>query len=100
MTYILIEDVESSSISVVTISTLAADSGDVTGPGSATDEAIARFNGSTGKQLQSSIVTLTDDGILKNVSEVWFDAIGDYKIVKTGTTLQIYVQGALVNQWG
>lgn len=37
--------------------------GDVTGPGSATDEAIARFNGD-GKTLQNSAITITDAGAL------------------------------------
>jgi hypothetical protein len=36
--------------------------GDVTGPGSATDNAIARFDGTTGKAIQNSAVTISDDG--------------------------------------
>ena len=36
--------------------------GDVIGPGSSTDEAIARFDGTTGKLLQNSIITIDDDG--------------------------------------
>lgn len=35
-------------------------SGDVTGPASATDNAIARFNGTTGKIIQNSAVTIAD----------------------------------------
>jgi hypothetical protein len=35
----------------------------VTGPASATDEAIARFDGTTGKLVQNSVVTITDAGI-------------------------------------
>jgi hypothetical protein len=45
----------------------AASSGgvsDVTGPGSATDEAIARFDGTTGKVLQNSVITVSDTGIV------------------------------------
>ena len=38
--------------------------GDVTGPGSSTDEALVRFDGTTGKLLQNSTATLTDTGIL------------------------------------
>lgn len=41
-----------------------AGSGDVTGPASATDNAIARFDGSTGKLVQNSNVTISDDGKL------------------------------------
>lgn len=36
--------------------------GDVTGPASATDDALARFDGTTGKLLQNSNATLTDAG--------------------------------------
>ena len=38
--------------------------GDVVGPGSATDNAVARFDGTTGKLLQNSAMTLDDDGNL------------------------------------
>jgi hypothetical protein len=36
--------------------------GDVVGPASATDNAIARFDGTTGKIIQNSAVTIADDG--------------------------------------
>lgn len=36
--------------------------GDVTGPGSSTDNAIARFDGTTGKVIQNSEATIDDDG--------------------------------------
>jgi hypothetical protein len=39
-----------------------AASGDVYGPASATDNAIARFDGTTGKIIQNSAVTIADDG--------------------------------------
>ena len=38
--------------------------GDVVGPGSATDDALARFNATTGKLIQNSTATLTDAGVL------------------------------------
>lgn len=38
--------------------------GDVAGPASATDNAVARFDGTTGKILQDSSVTIDDAGIL------------------------------------
>ena len=44
--------------------TFAAPPGDVVGPGSATDNAIARFDTTTGKLIQDSPVTLTDAGEL------------------------------------
>lgn len=37
-------------------------SGDVTGPASSTDNAITRFNGTTGKSIQNSAATLDDNG--------------------------------------
>lgn len=37
-------------------------SGDVTGPGSSTDNAISRFDGTTGKIIQNSAATLDDSG--------------------------------------
>jgi len=41
-----------------------AGNGDVIGPGIATDNAIARFNLSTGKLLQNSLVTVSDTGAI------------------------------------
>ena len=40
----------------------AGTAGDVVGPGSSTDNAIARYDGTTGKLLQNSSVTITDGG--------------------------------------
>jgi hypothetical protein len=40
--------------------TIAATGGDVVGPASATDNAIARFDGTTGKLIQNSAVTVAD----------------------------------------
>lgn len=37
--------------------------GDVVGPAGATDEAIARFDGATGKLIQNSVVTISDTGV-------------------------------------
>lgn len=47
--------------------------GDVVGPASATDNAIAKFDGTTGKVIQNSSVTLSDVGALQNVNEINFD---------------------------
>lgn len=38
--------------------------GDVAGPASATDNAITRFDGTTGKIVQNSLVTVADDGAI------------------------------------
>ena len=45
-----------------------AGTGDVVGPGSSTDNAIARFSGVTGKLLQNSVATLSDAGALATAS--------------------------------
>ena len=47
--------------------------GDVVGPASATDNAIARFDLTTGKLIQNSTVTLDDNGNAINVNSVGFD---------------------------
>lgn len=39
-------------------------SGDVVGPASSTDNALARFNGTGGTQIQDSLVTLSDLGVV------------------------------------
>jgi len=39
-------------------------SGDLVGPASATDNAITRFDGTTGKIVQNSLVTVADDGAI------------------------------------
>jgi len=41
-----------------------AGGGDVVGPASATDNAITRFDGTTGKIVQNSLVTVADDGAI------------------------------------
>lgn len=42
-------------------------SGDVVGPGSATDNAVARFNSTTGKLIQNSVVLIGDTGNITGV---------------------------------
>lgn len=44
----------------ITISATGVGTGDVVGPSSATDNAIARFDGTTGKLIQNSVVTIAD----------------------------------------
>jgi len=47
--------------------------GDVVGPASATDNAITRFDGTTGKLIQNSTVTIDDNGNFNNANAVTFD---------------------------
>jgi hypothetical protein len=50
-----------------------ATSGDVVGPASSTDNAIARFDSTTGKIIQNSAITVSDAGALQNINELNFD---------------------------
>lgn len=49
-----------------TITIASSGGGDVTGPASATDNAIARFDGTGGKTIQNSAATVSDDGIIRS----------------------------------
>jgi mucin-19 len=51
----------------------SAGSGDVTGAASSTDNAVVRFDGTTGKVIQNSTVALDDNGNFTNVNSVGFD---------------------------
>jgi hypothetical protein len=48
-------------------------SGDVTGPSASTDNAIARFDGTTGKLIQDSTVSVDDNGNIQNANSLGFD---------------------------
>jgi hypothetical protein len=63
-----------------------AGAGDVVGPASATDNAIARFDDTTGKLLQNSVVTIGDTGNVAGVAD--FTATGT-------TTLATSLTGVL-----
>lgn len=53
--------------------------GDFVGPASSTDNAIVRFDGTTGKLGQNSIVTIDDLGNIGNIgNEINFGAVGNY----------------------
>jgi hypothetical protein len=47
-------------------------SGDVSGPGSSTDNAVARWNGTSGDALLNSTPTITDNGEMVNISQPAF----------------------------
>lgn len=54
-----------------------AGSGDVVGPNSSTDNALARFDSTTGKLLQNGQITQSNGGDLENVNTVVLDDIAD-----------------------
>ncbi len=68
--------------------TVSAGSGDVVGPSSSTDNALARFDSTTGKLLQNSVVTVGDTGNIAGLGTVACGAIttsGKF----TGTNVEI-----------
>lgn len=67
--------VDANNIKLATIETGAqVNTGDVTGPGSSTDNALARFDGTTGKIIQNSSAIVDDSGNL-TVSEIVGDGL-------------------------
>ncbi len=58
--------------------------GDVTGPASSTDDAIVRYNGTTGKLVQNSGATLNDSGDIQTGGKI---IAGDYSY--TSSTLHL-----------
>jgi len=83
-----------------------AASGDVTGPASSTDNAIARFDSTTGKVIQNSTITLSDPGALQNVNEINFDTTPASVVGGAGSlawnssegTLDLVMKGGNVTQ--
>lgn len=71
---------------------LAVGSGDVTGPGSSTDNAVARFDGTTGKLLQNSPVIIDDSGNVTGVADL---TLTDALVVAGATTLATSLTGVL-----
>ena len=59
--------------SIVQIGAGGGGSGDVVGPASATDNAITRYDGTTGKLIQNSTITLDDNGNIINANSLGFD---------------------------
>jgi len=73
--------------------TIDADAtGDVSGPGSSTDNALARWNGTGGDTLQDSTVIVTDNGEMTNASQPAFLGLlgsADTNATGGGTTYTI-----------
>lgn len=74
-------------------------SGDVTGPGSSTDNALARFDGLSGKIIQNSLATLDDNGIfaLSSASTATSGTVtGDtrtFTVTPSGATTNLTARG-------
>jgi hypothetical protein len=65
-------------------------SGDVVGPASSTDNALVRFDSTTGKLIQNSVATLTDTGTLDTAN-----LTTDYIQIDTAATPPTIVEGTL-----
>lgn len=63
-----------------------AGSGDVVGPSSATDNAVARFDTTTGKLLQNSAVTISDTGDMSGVASLGVANYIDFDTTPTVTS--------------
>ena len=80
--------------------------GDVVGPSSATDNAVARFDSTTGKVIQNSTVTINDNGTLEAVNGISFDttptsaptAVGSLSWNSSDGTLDLVMKGGNVVQ--
>jgi hypothetical protein len=77
--------------------------GDVVGPASSTDNAIARFDTTTGKLIQNSVVTVGDTGVVAGITEL----TASTKVVSPHFDAQNSAGGQLRNasgtpqlQWG
>jgi hypothetical protein len=65
-----------------------AGAGDVVGPSSATDNAVARFDTTTGKLIQNSVVTVGDTGAVAGVSSLTMNgALSGVTTLSMGGTL-------------
>ena len=82
----------------------AGGTGDVTGPASSTDEAIARFDGTGGKTLQNSSATLDDNGTISIPADQKLNfegAAGDTYLTfnSTANKVEIFVNGTKKAEW-
>lgn len=68
---------------------VGAGSGDVVGPASSTDEAVCRFDGTTGKLAQNSVVGISDTGAVTGVTSLSLSGAisGGTTFSGTGATL-------------
>lgn len=83
----------------VTSQVLASGSGDVVGPASSTDNAIARFDSTTGKLLQNSGVTI-DDSNNVGANGVYANAMGTDTIAETTAAAGVTIDGVLLKDGG
>ena len=80
---------------------VASASGDVVGPGSATDHAVARYDGATGKLLEDSVVIIDDSGNITGVGTLTTSGnVNGRDMGADGTKLDGIESGATADQTG
>ncbi len=62
--------------------------GDVRGPGSATNNAVTRFDSTTGKIIKNSVVAITDAGDVSGAHNI--SASGNIEVTGNGNALKLY----------
>ena len=76
----------------------AGGSGDIIGPSSSTENAIARFAGTDGKEIKDSVVTISDTGVMEGVFTIRprYVSSPDYLIVEAVTDVIMRAAGSSV----
>lgn len=68
--------------------------GDVTGPGSSNDNAIARYDGTTGKTIQNSGATIDDAGVITAAGLVTAGTVDGRDVSADGSALDAHIAAA------
>lgn len=82
---------------VQVLATKAGASGDVVGPGSSTDNALVRFDGTTGKLVQSSVGILSDAGVLTGLTGLTSSGTITFSSLTSGRVPYLTTGGALTD---
>jgi len=72
-------------------------SGDVVGPSSSTDNAIVRFDGTTGKLIQNSTVLISDGGDITGAASITLSDLTSNRMVMSGASGLLETPSALTN---
>tara|TARA_R110000765_G_scaffold19517_14_gene51189 strand:+ start:5385 stop:7367 length:1983 start_codon:yes stop_codon:yes gene_type:complete len=97
VTHVLTVGTISDGDNVGVVFTPGANDGTMNGPGSSTDNAIARYNGTGGVTLQDSGVTVDDNDLLSAPGGVAFDKGGD---ITSASPLVIDIDGGMFDVTG
>jgi len=76
---------------------ISASTGDVEGPASATDNAIARYDATTGKLIQNSTATISDAGVLDVQGDITVTGLVDGVDIASHASVTVLNTGASTN---